>query len=228
VIKSADDAAVWAHRNMRAKNSLTAADAKVVEERFQARLSTIGDGQGSEESWDDLGPANKPERLASGERPRPVVDQGAVSTGQPDVGARPKTAANARKRARSSSVRALGKTVRLRDKNHRRFVLRQPCLVCGRVPSDPHHLTFTQPRALGRRVSDEFMVPVCRVHHRELHRSGDEAAWWRKLNIDPLPVALRLWQRSRTDGELAPQPKPAAQGAASARASASGDRGAGY
>ena len=227
MIKSADDAAVWAHRNMRAKNSLTAADAKVVEERFQARLSTIGDGQGSEESWDDLGPAEKPEQLASGERPRPVADQGAVSTGQPDVGARPKTAANARKRARSSSVRALGKTVRLRDKNHRRFVLRQPCLVCGRVPSDPHHLTFTQPRALGRRVSDEFMVPVCRVHHRELHRSSNEAAWWRKLNIDPLPVALRLWQQSRTEGEAAPQLKPAGQDDASPRAPESGDHGAG-
>jgi hypothetical protein len=98
----------------------------------------------------------------------------------------------------------LGKTVRLRNKDHRKFVLRQPCLVCGRVPSDPHHLTFTQPRALGHRVSDEFTVPVCRIHHRELHRSGDEAAWWQKLNIDPLPVALRLWQHTRADGELAP------------------------
>jgi hypothetical protein len=98
----------------------------------------------------------------------------------------------------------LGKTVRLRDKDHRKFVLRQACLVCGRVPSDPHHLTFTQPRALGRRVSDEFIVPVCRVHHRELHRSGDEATWWQKLNIDPLPVALRLWQHTRADGEVIP------------------------
>ena len=99
---------------------------------------------------------------------------------------------------------ALGKPVRLRDKDHRKFVLRQPCLVCGRVPSDPHHLTFTQPRALGRRVSDEFTVPVCRAHHRELHRSGNEVAWWRRLNIDPLPAALKLWQQSRADGELFP------------------------
>ena len=66
------------------------------------------------------------------------------------------------KRIRRSATGALGKPVRLRDKEHRKFVLRQPCLVCGRVPSDPHHLTFTQPRALGRRVSDEFTVPVCR------------------------------------------------------------------
>jgi hypothetical protein len=125
----------------------------------------------------------------------------------------------------------------VRDKDHRKFVLRQPCLVCGRVPSDPHHLTFTQPRALRRRVSDEFIVPVCRVHHSELHRSGDEAAWWRKLNIDPLPVALRLWQHTRADGKLRPtmealavktvDVKPAAQSTASEGASESGDHGAG-
>ena len=96
----------------------------------------------------------------------------------------------------------MGKPVRLRDMDHRKFVLRQPCLVCGRVPSDPHHLTFTQPRALGRRVSDEFTVPLCRVHHRELHLSGNESAWWHRLNMDPLPVALKLWQQSRADGEL--------------------------
>jgi hypothetical protein len=75
--------------------------------------------------------------------------------------------------------------------------------VCGRAPSDPHHLTFTQLRALGHRVSDEFTVPVCRIHHRELHRCGDEIAWWDKVNIDPLPVALRLWRHTRLNGELA-------------------------
>jgi hypothetical protein len=93
-------------------------------------------------------------------------------------------------------------------------VLRQPCLVCGRVPSDPHHLTFTQPRALGRRVSDEFIVPVCRLHHGELHRSGDEVAWWQGFNIDPLPVALRLWQHTRSDGELALSKEGVTQGQA--------------
>jgi hypothetical protein len=204
---SADEAAAWAHRNMRAKNSLTAADAKIVEERFQAKLWTIAGGQALEGAWDDLGSADGPDHLAPKKPPHAVADQDAMSAGQPDAGGRQKTAADAGKRSRSSSVRPLGKTVRLRDKDHRKFILRQPCLVCGRVPSDPHHLTFTQPRALGRRVSDEFMVPVCRVHHRELHRSGDEATWWRRLNIDPIPVALRLWQQTRADGEIAPLPQ---------------------
>ena len=42
-INSADEAAAWAHRHMPAKNTLTAADAKMVEERFKARLSTMSD-----------------------------------------------------------------------------------------------------------------------------------------------------------------------------------------
>jgi hypothetical protein len=186
-INSADEAAAWARRSLPVKNTLTAADAKIVEERFQARLSTIGDSGIPDEISDQLGSC----RTANA-----VQDQSAVSAGGPKAGTR-----EIKKRNRSSAVRALGKSVRLRDKAHRRFVLRQPCLVCGRLPSDPHHLTFTQPRGLGYRVSDEFTVPVCRIHHRELHRSGDEAAWWQKLNIDPLPVALRLWQQTRTDGK---------------------------
>jgi len=186
-INSADEATAWARRNLPVKNTLTAADAKIVEERFQVRLSTIGDSGIPDEIADHLGSC----RTANA-----VPDQSAVSASGSKAGT-----SEIKKRNRSSAVRALGKSVRLRDKEHRRFVLRQPCLVCGRVPSDPHHLTFTQPRGLGYRVSDEFTVPVCRIHHRELHRSGDEAAWWQKLNIDPLPVALRLWQHTRLNGD---------------------------
>jgi hypothetical protein len=61
-------------------------------------------------------------------------------------------------------------------------------------------LRFAQPRALGRKVSDEFTVPVCRAHHRELHRHGNEKAWWEGIGLDPLPIALRLWQHARLNG----------------------------
>ena len=40
-IASADDAAIWAHRILGAKNSLTAADARRVEDAFQAKLATL-------------------------------------------------------------------------------------------------------------------------------------------------------------------------------------------
>ena len=191
-INSADEAAAWAQRSLPAKNSLTAADAKMVEEQFAARLSEISPPDGTNDGSDRHGTPDDP----SPHEPRHAVPDQSV------VASNTSTRRKATKKHTRFDVIRLGKTVRLRDKDHRRFVLRQACLVCGRVPSDPHHLTFIQPRALGRRVSDEFIVPVCRVHHRELHRSGDEAAWWRRLNIDPLPIALRLWQQTRSDEEL--------------------------
>ena len=59
----------------------------------------------------------------------------------------------------------------------------------------------SQPRALGRKVSDEFAVPLCRGHHRAVHRSRDERAWWRQTGIDPIKVARRLWRVTRGMGQ---------------------------
>ena len=85
---------------------------------------------------------------------------------------------------------------RYRNREHLRYVAQQACLICGRKPSDPHHLGFTQPRALGRKVSDEFAVPLCRGHHRAVHRSR-ERVWWTEAGIDPIKVARRLWKATR-------------------------------
>ena len=82
---------------------------------------------------------------------------------------------------------------RIRDRDHIRHVMKQSCLICGRRPSDPHHLRFVQSRALGRKVSDEFTVPLCRTHHREIHHCGDEGLWWQNTGIDPLAAARALW-----------------------------------
>jgi ERF superfamily len=85
---------------------------------------------------------------------------------------------------------------RVRDREHVRSVVQKPCLICGRRPSDPHHLRYAQSRALGRKVSDEFTVPLCRGHHRELHRFGDEGSWWERHGVDAMAVARVLWLES--------------------------------
>lgn len=94
------------------------------------------------------------------------------------------------------SALTFGEPKRLRDKAHLRFVASQPCLICGRQPADPHHLRFAQPRALGRKVSDEFTVPLCRGHHREVHQTGNEPAWWEDIDINALEIAKGLWEES--------------------------------
>jgi hypothetical protein len=117
---------------------------------------------------------------------------------QEEASDRPRTPASPHSgTATPATITPIAKTPRRRDKKHLRFVSRQPCLVCGRAPSDAHHLRFAEPRALGAKVSDEFTVPLCRVHHRALHNCGDERSWWHDLRIDPSPVAAQLWSDTR-------------------------------
>jgi ERF superfamily len=98
--------------------------------------------------------------------------------------------------ASEQTVKVICKPMPERDREHLKFVASQPCLICGRTPSDPHHIKFAEQRAIGRKVSDRFTVPICRLHHRELHRKGNERAWWEKQEIDPLPAAASLWAKT--------------------------------
>jgi hypothetical protein len=166
-LSSADDAALWAHRSLTEKNKLARGDALRVEEAFEARL------------------ANLPETgMAAASRAQPKASRTKSSK---------MTRNSARRGTINKSVLTLPEPRRIRDRNHVKFVATHPCLICGRQPSDAHHLRFTQSRALGKKVSDEFTVPLCRGHHREVHRRSDEAAWWKKLGVDPTVVARTLW-----------------------------------
>jgi len=109
------------------------------------------------------------------------------------------------------SALTFGHPPRRRNKAHLKFVAAQPCLLCNRQPSDAHHLKFAQPLALGRKVSDEFTVPLCRTHHRQLHRSGNEARWWEAMDrdVDPLEIAKRLWAESHAASGPCVQPSAA-------------------
>jgi hypothetical protein len=174
-LASGDDAALWAHRSLVEKNKLMAADAQRIEEAFQARLASFA-------------------------TPTADESQTASEVDWPRTAHRPHTAKEPRGSSRSKvidkSVLALPEPRRVRDRDHVRYVAKQPCLICDRQPSDPHHLRFTQSQALGRKVSDEFTVPLCRGHHREVHKCGEEVRWWQNLGIDALAVARELWLRT--------------------------------
>src|SRR5262249_53566290 len=172
-ITSADLATAWAREALTAKNNLTATDAKLVEDAFEQRLPEIPSTDATAPSNDD-----------------PSVPQIA---GAQVIAATESTDA-CQAKGIDKSILAVAAPRRYRNREHLRYVAQQACLVCGRKPSDPHHLGFTQPRALGRKVSDEFAVPLCRGHHRAVHRSRDERAWWRQAGIDPVKVARRLWK----------------------------------
>ena len=189
-LQSSDEAADWVHKNMPVKNELTAADADLVAKAFRDRLAVIE----AETSARESGP--HPAAVNGGiELNGPLPDSGGAPS--PGILERPGLGLmvlHDHQEGRGRGV--VGKTIRLRDKEHCKYVATQPRLICGRAPSEAHHIRFAQPRALGRKVSDEYTVPVCRLHHRELHRYGDEASWWAGVGVDPLPIALLLWRKT--------------------------------
>jgi hypothetical protein len=194
-LKSADSAAVWAKEALAAKNRLAAADAKLVEDAFERRVSELAPSVTAETAGDaaprasaDIVGVNETLAKENGDLDQPnSIDK---------------------------SVLVLATPRRYRNREHLRFVAQQPCLICGRKQSDPHHLRYLQPRALGRKASDEFAVPLCRSHHRAVHRAGDEQAWWKAAGIDPVKIARQLWRQTRLDdpqghhrADLAARPK---------------------
>jgi hypothetical protein len=169
----------WAYRCLPTKNTLTAADARLVEDAFQVKLATLGaPGAAHDAEFADPSSAQPGMPLHGLENPQGAQerDQAQTMTGRID-----------------KSLLTIPVPRRLRDKTHLRFVAKQPCLVCGRQPCDPHHLRFAQSRGLGQKVSDEFTVPLCRAHHRELHSAGKEVDWWARTGIEPIGIARKLW-----------------------------------
>jgi hypothetical protein len=182
-IADMEDAAGWARTRMSAKNSLTAEDAKLVESDFEQKMLELTTIQ----------------TMASPSSSNPSgTEVASTATAEP---AKPVEERSARAERIDKSALTIPTPRRLRNKDHLRHVAQQPCLICGRKPSDPHHLRFAQPRALGRKSSDEYAVPLCRIHHRLVHRVGNEAAWWKESGIDPLVAAQKLWKRTRLEGK---------------------------
>ena len=177
-LSSTEDAAEWVRQSLPEKNRLRASDAAHVETAFEMKLAEV---------------------MASGDKSSTQV----TTSAEHSASSTPKTdlqSDNARGPSRQDridkGVLTLPEPRRTRDRDHIRLVASRPCLICGRLPSDPHHLRFAQGRALSRKVSDEFTVPLCRGHHRELHHCGDEAVWWERAGIDAMEIARALWRET--------------------------------
>jgi hypothetical protein len=203
---------------LKAKNHLSADDAKRVEEAFAARMvlqEALSKEMASDEAMTAASDPAQPQPTEASTGPaKPQRQKGRSSKAKaatkqsvaPPAISKPTDGhlVLASTRVRDGAPGKIDKSMltiseprRLRDKTHLKFVALQPCLVCGRSPVDAHHLRFTQPRAMGLKVSDEFTVPLCRVHHRDLHSVGDEVAWWERRAIDPVATSRMLWISTR-------------------------------
>jgi hypothetical protein len=166
-----------------------------VEDAFEHRLSELAPSA-TPEAADDAAPSTDVDLVGTHVR----LTKGSGDVDQPD--------------RIDKGTLVIASPRRYRNPEHLRYVAQQSCLICGRKQSDPHHLRYLQPRALGRKASDEFAVPLCRSHHRAVHRAGDEQAWWKAAGIDPVNVARQLWRQTRLNDpqehhsvDLAARPK---------------------
>lgn len=176
----------WAKANLPLKNTLLETDARTVEDAFQGRVEAAASA-----ALDTVPLQANPDQAVTAEEIQREIAAAPVGHGQ----------------ATSEIEKGLAfpkELPRQRSKEHLAFVRGQPCLVCKQQPSDAHHVKFAQPRALGRKVSDEFTVPLCRSHHQALHRHENERAWWANIQISPLRIARELWASTPIQSSVGP------------------------
>jgi hypothetical protein len=193
-----DEAAMWALKRMPAKNRLMDGDARLVEDAFARRLATFAVALENTETLTSAAAQTMAPETNGGVNQLP--QSLALAPGGPHI---PTLETPPEPTGIDKSALTIGNARRFRDKAHLKFVAKAPCLICGRKPCDPHHVRFAQKHALGRKVSDEFTVPLCRSHHRALHRSGNEALWWQTAGLDPVTTAAKLWEETRLRREAA-------------------------
>ena len=87
---------------------------------------------------------------------------------------------------------------RYHSEKHLGHVRSLPCLLCFYAPpSDPHHIQYAEEKSLGSKVGDQYVVPLCRACHNNLHQSGiGELLFWSMQGIDPLEQAEKIYAES--------------------------------
>jgi hypothetical protein len=117
-LQSQDRATSWARQSLPAKNRLATSDAKLVEDAFEHKLSEFSPSESD----------------GSLERSSSVSSIPGSDAASQTIGAS-NSADWHRSNEIDKSVLAVSAPRRYRNKEHLRFVARQPCLLCARVPS---------------------------------------------------------------------------------------------
>ena len=80
----------------------------------------------------------------------------------------------------------------IRDRAHMARLAQMPCVVCGTAYVQVHHIRECLPRTMGVRVGDDMTLPVCVLHHAEIHATNTDALW-RRMRIDAPALAAKLY-----------------------------------
>ena len=218
-IEGSDDLAVWAHRALPLKNTLTTDDALAIEAAFACRLGELGPAA-----------AAPSYRRHSGCRP-PSVDPGAPSatvpapanmglppSGDPpsttEVGCRRRPAGCRWPESAKAAAEPQLKPAGVLDRRSTRACWRSPSPSASGTRSTSSSsasspassaavylrtpITCALPsfvRSDGRSVTSSPCLCAGHIIAR-FHRFGDEQAWWGRNGLDPLRTAAALWRTS--------------------------------
>lgn len=72
------------------------------------------------------------------------------------------------------------KPKRIVDRNLIKNIRNKPCLICGKLPVDVHHMTT---RGSGGGDIESNLAHLCRKHHQELHQYGLKKFSWKYPRI---------------------------------------------
>lgn len=73
------------------------------------------------------------------------------------------------------------------------WVKSQPCCVCNSIAHDAHHLIGYGQGGMGTKAHDLFTIPLCRIHHDELHKDKTE---WERVHGSQLVLLFQFLDRS--------------------------------
>lgn len=87
-----------------------------------------------------------------------------------------------------------------REKDNKRlnYIRSLPCCICGGINVDAAHIRIgsighgKRNTGMQEKPSDKWTVPLCREHHEEQHKAGNELKWWASKGIDPFMLAIML------------------------------------
>lgn len=91
-----------------------------------------------------------------------------------------------------------------KSKPYLKYVASHPCLLCCYNESQAHHITIAEKRGISQKVSDCWTIPLCYLHHDQLHNTG-ERKFWNILKINPMEIAVdfyTLWEKGNKDKEI--------------------------
>ena len=93
----------------------------------------------------------------------------------------------------AASLMLKPKLKRWESTKYLQWVKSQPCCVCGATADDAHHIIGYGQGGIGTKAHDLFTIPLCRVHHSELHKDPKQ---WEQENGSQLVLLFKFLDRS--------------------------------